>query len=127
MSAGRDLTLITDRAESLRAFEAFERAFAAGAAVFPNHVVSVPSGGFQLDVYLHRSAGIWGGFRREVWNPPSKELLHIFGNSFGVADPNQHSSLSITVEINPPHEGENRRTAGVFLRDEAVRLYVGHT
>jgi hypothetical protein len=55
------------------------------------------------------------------------EPAHRFWNGFGVADPNQHSSLSTTVEINPPHEGENRRTAGVFLRDEFGRLYVGHT
>ena len=29
--------------------------------------------------------------------------------------------------MNPPHEGENRRTAGIFLRDELGRLHVGHT
>jgi hypothetical protein len=73
------------------------------------------------------SVGIWGVFVREPRDHQSREPLYRFWNSFGVADPNQHSSLSITVEINPPHEGENRRTAGVFLRDESGRLYVGHT
>lgn len=35
--------------------------------------------------------------------------------------------LSITVEVNPPHEGENHRTAGVFLRDGAGRVHVAHS
>ena len=33
----------------------------------------------------------------------------------------------ITVEINPPHEGENRRVAGLFARDEENRIYIAHT
>jgi hypothetical protein len=35
--------------------------------------------------------------------------------------------LTITVEINPPHEGENRHVAGLFARDEADRVYIAHT
>jgi hypothetical protein len=124
MIAARHLTLVTERDESLRAFEAFERAFAADADSFQDRVVGFPSGSFRVDVYWHRSAGIWGGFRRQVWDPPSKRELDIFGNSFGVEDPNQRPRLNMTVEINPPHEGI-RRTAGVFLRDESD-LYVGH-
>ena len=127
MIAGRHLILVTERDESWRAFEAFERAFEAGADLFRDRVVGFQSGSFKVDVHWHGSAGIWGAFRRQPQDPQSKKLLDIFGNSFGVADPNQQSSLSITVEINPPHEGENRRTAGVFLRDELGRLYVGHT
>jgi hypothetical protein len=127
MIAGRHLTLVTERDESLRAFEAFERAFAAGAALFPNHVVGFPSGSWRVDVHWHGSVGIWGVFVRQPRDHQSRKPLDRFWNSFGVADPNQHSSLSITVEINPPHEGENPRTAGVYLRDELSRLYVGHT
>jgi hypothetical protein len=47
MIAGRHLTLVTERDESLRAFEAFERAFAAGAALFRNHVVGFSDGAGQ--------------------------------------------------------------------------------
>lgn len=127
MTAGRHLTLVTERDESLQAFEAFKRAFAAGADLFENHVVAFPSGSFRVDVYWHRWAEIWGGFRGPVYGlPPSEEPFDIFGNTFGVEDPNQQPRLNMTVEINPPHE-EIRRTAGVFLRDESERLYVGHT
>jgi hypothetical protein len=35
--------------------------------------------------------------------------------------------LTITVEINPPHEGDDLRVAGLFARDSQNRIYVGHT
>jgi hypothetical protein len=126
MSAGRHLTLVTERDESLRAFEAFKSAFAAGADLFRDHVVGFPSGSWRVDVHWHGAAGIWGLFVSQPRDHQSKKPLDRFSSGFGVADPNQHSSLSITVEINPPQEGENPRTAGVFLRDESERLYVGH-
>jgi hypothetical protein len=126
MIAGRHLTLVTERDESLRAFEAFERAFATGADLFRDRVIGFQSGSLPVDVHWHGSAGIWGLFVRRPWDHQSGKPLDRFWCGFGLADPNQHSSLSITVEINPPHEGENPRTAGVFLRDELGRLYVGH-
>jgi hypothetical protein len=36
-------------------------------------------------------------------------------------------SLTITVEINPPHEGEDRPVAGLFARDAENRIYLAHT
>jgi hypothetical protein len=126
MISGRHLTLITERDESLQAFEGFERAFAAGAALFRDRVVGFQNGSLPVDVHWHGSAEIWGLFIRLPWDHQSGKPLDRFWCGFGVADPNRYSSLSITVEINPPHEGENPRTAGVFLRDELGRLYVGH-
>jgi hypothetical protein len=129
MSAGRHLTLVTERDESLQAFEAFERALAAGADLFRNHVVGFRGGSWRVDVHWHGSAGIWGLFVRQPKDYPSKDYpsgkpLDRFWCGFGVTDPNQHSSLSETIEIKPPHEGI-RRTASVFLRDESG-LHVGH-
>jgi hypothetical protein len=31
------------------------------------------------------------------------------------------------VEINPPHEGEDRRVAGMFVKDDAGRTYIAHS
>jgi hypothetical protein len=125
MIAGRHLILVTERGESLRAFEAFERAFADGADPF-RRVVGSPGGSLQDDVHWHGPARIWGLFVRQQLEDQSGKRPERSWICFGVADPNRYSSLSITVEINPPHEGENPRTAGVFLRDELGRLYVGH-
>ena len=118
MIAGHHLTLVTERDESLEAFEAFRSAFSDGATPFPDHVFGYQGGSHRVDVHWHGSAKFWGLFVRPPKHYPSGELVHRFLCGFGVADPNQHSSLSTTVETNPPREGENPRTAGVFLRDE---------
>lgn len=127
MIAGRHLTLVTEPDESLRAFEAFKSAFAAGADPFQNHVVGFPSGSWRVDVNWHGSAGVWGLFVSQPQDHQSGKLLGHFWIAFGVDDPRKYKSLSITVQMNPPQEGEDRRIAGVFLRDEAGRFYVGHT
>jgi hypothetical protein len=124
MSA-RIVTLITDRDESLRAFQSFRDAFAAGADLYQDHSIGWQGGSVRIDVHWHEAAGIWGVFERQ---PPREEKgAHRFWNCFGVAAPSKNSMLSITVEINPPHQGEDRRTAGLFLHDESGRRYVGHS
>jgi len=46
---------------------------------------------------------------------------------FGLMDPKRHKLLQITCEANPPREGVDRRCAGVFVRDRAGNLMLGHT
>ena len=118
--------LITRRDEGLRAFEAFESAFSAGANVIPRCRLGWSGGNVQADVYWHRASGIWGVFKKTPPNPRHKGRNR-FWNCFGVSEPRLDATLSITVEINPPHRGENRRTAGVFLRDGQGRYHVGHS
>jgi hypothetical protein len=48
-------------------------------------------------------------------------------NGFGTVDPRETQMLTITVEINPPMDGVDRRCAGAFLRDDRGRLYLTHT
>jgi 5-methylcytosine-specific restriction enzyme A len=62
-------------------------------------------------------------------SPPDikKEPKHRFWNCFGIGNPAEQHMLTITVEINPPHEGEDRRVAGLFARDEDSRIYIAHT
>lgn len=125
MNTPRAFTLSTDLGESLRAFDAFKTAFAIGAHPFPNHYVGWQGGSVTVDVYWHMSIGIWGVFERRP--PDEGKGAARFWNCFGIADPGKDSMLSITVEINPPHQGEDRRTAGVFLRGEEGRFHVGHS
>lgn len=120
------LELITRRDESLRAFEAFEAAFSVDANVIPGCRLGWFGGNVQADVYWHEVSGIWGVFRKTPPQPRHKGGNR-FWNCFGVSEPRSDAALSITVEINPPHRGENRLTAGVFLRDGVGRHYVGHS
>ena len=118
--------LITGREESSRAFAAFESAFSANSSVIPGCRLGWPGGSVQADVYWHEAAGIWGVFRETPPNPRHTGGNR-FWNCFGVSEPRSDAILSITVEINPPHRGENRKTAGVFLRDGEGRYHVGHS
>ena len=98
MIAGRHLTLVTERDESLEAFEAFKRTLADGAAKFPEHVVGFPGGHKTVNVHWHGSAGIWGLFVRKQPLDQERKPLRRFWIAFGVDDPHQYSSLNITVE-----------------------------
>jgi hypothetical protein len=116
------LVLLTGRRESLEAWEEFRGAFCAGAAVVRGCSVGWQGGGTRADVHWHRGIRIWGVFRDA---PPGERAR--FWNCFGVSEPRPGAALDITVEVNPPHFGENRRVAGAFLRDEANRFYIGHS
>ncbi len=120
----QDLIVITDRRESQRAFEQLAQAFAENAMAFRNHAVGWPGGSKHFDVYWHASHEIWGTLQPE---PPGEKGAGRFWNCFGTADPRREPMLSITVEINPPHQGENRNIGGVFLRNDGGRLFLGHT
>ncbi len=50
-----------------------------------------------------------------------------YWNTFGLEDPGtQRSSLSVTVEVNPPLEGGNPQVAGVIGRDGEGVLMLAH-
>jgi hypothetical protein len=116
--------LVTDRDESLRAFEALQAAFTDGARHFPGHAVGWQGGSVNVDVHWHGSLGVWGVFEK---HPVDDERARRFWICFGISDPSHESALKVTVEMNPPHEGEDRRTGGVFLRDELGGTYAGHS
>ena len=116
------LGLLTARRDSLGAWERFREAFCAGASVVRGCNVGWQGGDIRTDVYWDERNRIWGVFRSK---PPGERAR--FWNCFGVFEPRPGAALDITVEVNPPHDGENRRVGGVFLRDEARRFYVGHS
>jgi hypothetical protein len=46
---------------------------------------------------------------------------------FGIDDPAHAKTLSITVEINPPLQGINRKVAGAFVLDSEGHIYLAHS
>jgi hypothetical protein len=81
-----------------------------------------------LAVATHRrrqKIGFHGGSETYTihWCPPLKmwvlfnELDNRYWNSFGVARPDPDRALQITVEVNPPLEGMDRKVGGAFARD----------
>ena len=118
------LSLITSSLDSSKAFAALSSAFKSDAETFRKRV-GWQGGMAPVDVYWHASAGIWGAFVERPGD--EEETARRFWNLFGVDDPNTKSMLNIAVEMNPPHQGVNARTAAVFLHDDQGRLYIGHS
>lgn len=54
----------------------------------------------------------------------SKSSGSRYWNVFGIGYP--RGNMSIDCEVNPPIEGRNRRTGGVFLVDASGNFHVGH-
>jgi len=72
-----------------------------------------------LALYWHARHALWCHLNDEL-------AKNRFWICFGAERPDGRTSNSITVELNPPREGVNRRTAGVFLEDGS-RVFVAHS
>lgn len=94
----------------------------------------------RLNTYTVRTLGHQGkttGQHRFYWhpNPGLWAVLETSGggnrswNCFGTSQtaPSPGKPLAISCEINIPHEGMNRRIAGVFARDAAGIEYIAHS
>ena len=112
------LKLVTDCRESLRAFcllhEAMENQ---GARITCS--LGHPGGNFRASVFYVKQADFW-------CYPQENRGYHKFYIPFGRGRPHGGDN-NMAVQINPPHEGENKRLAGIFLSDHLGRYYIGHT
>jgi hypothetical protein len=68
----------------------------------------------------------WNG-ELDIWWA-TKDKNNRFWNAFGTGEPkwNTDNGHIITCEINSPHEGINRRIAGVFAKNSEDKLYLFH-
>jgi hypothetical protein len=73
----------------------------------------------EFTLYWHENAGFWVVF----WI----EGLSRYWCAYGTMDPNKHSSVNITCEINPPIQGIDRRCGGIFVKDSSSSLYLAHS
>ncbi len=117
------LRAIGDRNESLAAFHQLKESVQKDARVFPDHRLGWQGGGVRRTAYWLSKLGFWAVLE----HTPPNDKQRRFWNCFGLGNPAEQNMLPIIVEINPPHEGENRRTAGLFARDEEDRIYIAHT
>jgi hypothetical protein len=117
------LRAIDGRNESLAAFHLLKECLQTDSQVFPDHLIGWQGGGSRCATHWFSKLGFWAVLEE---SPPNANKRR-FWNCFGINDPAQQHMLTITVEINPPHEGENRRVGGLFVRDEDGSIYIAHT
>ncbi len=110
---------VTDRREIEAAYGAMTAHLQAGTQVFDRKIGF--HGGYNREkVYWHEGLGFWWLLNRTV-----------AGNRwcccYGTENPEHRDMLSITVETNSPFEGVNRRIGGLFVKDDAGRVYITHS
>jgi len=113
-------SVVTDADEAAQAFEIFKDEFARGAKIYPGHTVGYQGGNQRRDVYWRSDVEIWGLFE-------PRAVRGRFWICFGTDNPASASGLPITVEINPPVSGINRRCAGMFLKNKSGECFIAHT
>ena len=116
-------SLITDKNISYQAFKMLKSTFSNGAQVFQNKL-GFQGGSASCDVFWHEKNHIWGVF---MTDPPINKNGGRFWICFGDTKPYKKNMLPITLEINPPHEGVNRRLGGAFVNDDRGNIYLCHT
>lgn len=116
------LTRVTDPQEMARALRRFERGFRKGATTTTEYV-GFPSGNFEECVHWQPDAGVWL-CRHDNWDGYE---LDRYWCAYGVQVPGSVSGLSITVEINFPREGIDRRVSGILAKDPSGTLVICHT
>lgn len=118
-----DFHIVKKRAELLSAQHVFENALAARMPVRPGtYTFGYPGGRYDTS-RLHANTDIWC-FHKVLTNVGVPR----YWNAFGLSSSLQAGrSNDITVEINSPLEGVNRRVAGLFARSATGRLALLHT
>lgn len=110
---------LTNRREIEAAYGSMTARLQANAHIFDRRI-GYHGGYNQEKVYWHDDLGFWWLLSRTV-----------AGNRwwccYGIENPEHRDMLSITVETNSPFEGVNRRIGGLFVKDDAGRVYITHS
>lgn len=109
-----DLVALTDTSEVSRASKSLKAALQAAATSTKRQTVAFHGGREDLDVTWNAALGIWSA---------QQFLQGRRRNVFGIEVPASGVALAITVEINVPHLGVDRKIGGAFARCRAS----GHT
>lgn len=119
------LRALTSAADIAAAQGALRAEFYAGATMLTRGI-GFQGGGTIADVAWHPSIGIWGYVDTEESARSSEGTGTRYWNAFGLQNPEITSSLSVTVEANPPLQGTNARVGGIFGRDGNGPLVLLH-
>ncbi len=101
------------------AFREFARHFGRGGEVLTRNI-SYSAGSEETEIRWFPELKIW-----VVLQPDRMDNRYWCG--FGMDDPTDRESLSLTCEINPPREGKNRQCAAVFVRSNNGTIYLAHS
>jgi len=113
------LTALTDKSQMAGAIKILKESLTRDCRRYAR-VIGFQAGSFEGDVY-------WNDVER-YWSCLGPGRDERFFCGYGVQDPESTmTNLSITCEINPPHQGIKRSCRGVLVCDLQERIYLGHS
>jgi len=110
---------VTGRGEIETAYGQMTERLKAGTEAF-DRKIGYHGGYIEHTVYWHAGLGFW-------WLLDPKVANNRYWCCYGIENPEHRDMLSITVETNSPLEGVNRRVGGLFVKDQAGRVYIAHS
>lgn len=114
-----ELTPLTARAELAKAYRLATSRLVRGTRAC-DVILGFQGGQIPARVHWRPAEGIW------VYHDAT-QADNRFWCCYGTEEPVSGRNLSIDIEVNAPYAGVNRRAQGVYLRDAAGRLYLGHS
>lgn len=114
-----NLQLITEKTEIESYLKNMKTLLTIGFKTFQRNI-GYRGGNREETVYWNNKFKFWW-----LHNPDVIESSHWF--CFGIENPENSKMLSITVEINLPKVGINRKIAGSFLKDNAGNVFITHS
>jgi hypothetical protein len=115
------LISLTSATDIRRAHESFMQTFASAGIPIGDREVGFQGGAANVALYWLEAQCVWIGFRDDPLGEQRPSPVMRYWVPFGVDDPAKVRSLSITGEINSPHQGTYRRTGGVYAQDDLTR------
>ena len=113
-----ELEAVVEEREIRRAMRAVQEQLKSVATERRKQTVGFPGGNVTKTIHWSATLGMWALF---------DTAENRYWNAFGVARPDKDRSLPITVEVNPPLDGLNRKMGGAFGRDPVTgELYFLH-
>ena len=110
---------LTTKKASDEAFGRLRQQLLDGATAFKRRI-GFKGGSVEVQLYWRAADRFW------VHLDPGR-LDNRFWCCYGVQDPHSIDGLHITVQINPPLRGFDRKIAGVFVEGPGKRVYLAHT
>lgn len=110
---------VTERHEIKMAYRKVTERLKAGTQAF-DRKIGYHSGYVDHKVHWHSGLGFW-------WLLNETVASNRWWCCYGIENPERRDMLSITVETNSPFEGVNRRIGGLFVKDQAGRVYIAHS
>jgi len=113
------LVPLTKKSEIQKAFNGARGKLVKGCQSF-TRILGFKGGYATAEVFWHPARGMWMHYDDQ--HIPNRHWC-----CYGVTNPKSAQQLDITVEINPPRSGYDRRIHGAFLQDGRSRVYLAHS